>query len=325
MHPSQSHLLVAVREDHAKPAPADVVNTLVVINTQTSTVTELVGGADFYSSPTFSPDGKHLAWLQWHHPDMPWEGSELLVASVETASDQSGLKISNAKVIAGQRDKISANEPLWVDNETLIYQSDTAGYYNPQKYSVSSNKSSPILSNPSADEYSEPAWMFGWSRTAILTNTTILASPIRKGFSKLILIDITNGSIKELDNPFVTINILRRVNSSSAVFAGVKNDDAVALVKVEIDDSGAAKYSVLKSTSNLASTLPPGFISESVPHTLKNGNLHVIVTPPKNAEYSAPDGEKPPAVVNIHGGPTGRVAPGLSWMTQYFTSRGWAW
>ncbi|KAH6892791.1 Alpha/Beta hydrolase protein [Coprinopsis sp. MPI-PUGE-AT-0042] len=35
--------------------------------------------------------------------------------------------------------------------------------------------------------------------------------------------------------------------------------------------------------------------------------------------------EKPPCVVNVHGGPTSYVSQGLDWRKQYFTSRGWAW
>ena len=42
----------------------------------------LVSGPDFVSDPRISPDGARLCWLQWSHPDMPWDGTELCVADL---------------------------------------------------------------------------------------------------------------------------------------------------------------------------------------------------------------------------------------------------
>jgi hypothetical protein len=56
-------------EYHTIDRPADVINTLVVIDTNarddTSRISTLVEGVDFYSNPKFSPDGKYLSWYQW--------------------------------------------------------------------------------------------------------------------------------------------------------------------------------------------------------------------------------------------------------------------
>ncbi|KAF9561771.1 hypothetical protein CPC08DRAFT_722581 [Agrocybe pediades] len=63
----------------------------------------LKSGADLYAQPRFSPDGRKLAWVQWFHPDMPWEGGELHVADV-SVSDDNILRTANDIHVAGVRE-----------------------------------------------------------------------------------------------------------------------------------------------------------------------------------------------------------------------------
>ncbi|MGE3474163.1 MAG: hypothetical protein AB7O28_27730 [Vicinamibacterales bacterium] len=77
--------LLCVREDHtggdAQPPAAIVAIGLDAAAPQAGAV--LAAGADFYSDPVVSPDGARLAWLQWRHPNMPWDGTELYVADLD--------------------------------------------------------------------------------------------------------------------------------------------------------------------------------------------------------------------------------------------------
>ena len=50
--------------------------------------------------------------------------------------------------------------------------------------------------------------------------------------------------------------------------------------------------------------------------------MHAIVYPPANPGLTAPDGELPPFLVHVHGGPTSHSLPVLSLEKAYFTSRG---
>jgi len=50
--------------------------------------------------------------------------------------------------------------------------------------------------------------------------------------------------------------------------------------------------------------------------------VHAVVYPPRNADFAPPEGELPPYVAFVHGGPTAHVGPALSVVTAFFTSRG---
>ena len=259
---------------------------------------------------------------------MPWEGSQLYVANV--SFHDGSYTLTGTKLVAGKPDAISVAQPLWASDDTLGFLSDEGvGYYNPWVYRSSAlSPPSPILESPLQEDFTDTMWVLGMSSWAALDADTVLAISTRNGMTRLLLIAISTGETTELANPYATIfSTVHALSPTSAVFTAVKIDDAPELVKLTLsgDRRGTAEYTVLKKTSDLARTLPAGVLSRAEAHALDGGNIHVLLSLPKNDGYKGPAGEKPPVVVNIHGGPTSRVLPGLSWTTQYFTSRGWAW
>ena len=50
--------------------------------------------------------------------------------------------------------------------------------------------------------------------------------------------------------------------------------------------------------------------------------MHAIVYPPRNPDFAAPDGELPPFVAFVHGGPTAHASPAVNPAFAYYTSRG---
>ncbi len=43
---------------------------------------QMVKGADFYLQPTWHPQGEFVAWVEWDHPCMPWQGSRVKIGEV---------------------------------------------------------------------------------------------------------------------------------------------------------------------------------------------------------------------------------------------------
>lgn len=330
MHPKQPHLLVSIFEDHTKPNPADVVNTLAVINTKQNTVSTIVAGADFYAKPTFTPDGTHIAWQQWFHPDMPWEGTEIAVAEVN--ADANSLTVSNTKVVAGKRVEISAVYPVWASNDVLLFVSDESAYWNPWTFSISAGEASAVLSEPINEDFAEPMWILYYSAGVPLDEDGKFAlfTALKEGRNVLYLVSLQGGTLEELDSPYVGISSLRRVAYDAVVFKGQKNDETPRTVLCNIKEYAKPKFAPVGVKSS-ADELPFAKTYISVPRPIEledpesGGPVHVLFYPPTNPEYVAPEGEQPPAVFSAHGGPTSRAAQGLSLQRQFYTSRGWAW
>ena len=338
-HPTNPHILVSILEDHTNPTPSAVLSSLVSIDTKTQTIAPFVFGSDFIASPVFNSDGTLVAWTQWSHPDMPWEGSEVYIASVKVIKDEKGdhLVPTNVRKVAGEKGTVSAVEPLWAPNgRDLIFTSDISGFKNLWIASVVSIgeveiqiQSRPVLNQPVDEDFGEPAWLLGGSSYAILDNSTIIATAFKKGQSAIYKVDIKAGTATLVENnPFVYITLVRRVSANEVVFIGARTDETKAIVLLTLDPNGGVAFTdLVKPEEEDVKNLKAYFSSpQPISFEVAPGEpLHVVYYAPKNPKYIGEKEEKPPCVVSIHGGPTGMTTQGLNIRQQYFTTRGFAW
>jgi hypothetical protein len=331
-HPIHTHLFVSVLEDHTDDTPAGIVTSLCIIDTKEKSIHSLISGADFYALPKFSPDGTRLAWNQWHHPDMPWEGGQIFVGDVSFDADGI-LAIINETHVAGVKEKVSACYPSWANNDTLIFTSDESGYVNPWKYTA--GKAAALFPEPVPEDFGRPFWSLNWSPYAVVDaeGTKAVFVAIKDGREVLYFVDLLGGSQPRLlESPFVVVNVIRTVSLEKGefVFNGQALDDKESIFHGSVSPSKDLILDSLLKDSK-AVTFPVGIISIPRPLTLnvppKDELLHVVYYPPQNPEYSGSsvEGELPPCVLNAHGGPTGLSNQALEWKKQYFTSRGWGW
>ncbi len=114
--------LLAVREDHS--GPGEAVNALVAIPLDGSAAEEpgavsvLVAGSDFVSSPRVSPGASRLAWLRWDHPNLPWDGTECVVAELDAAG-----RPGPGRIVAGDA-ATWTSQPRWAPDGSLLVASE---------------------------------------------------------------------------------------------------------------------------------------------------------------------------------------------------------
>lgn len=162
-------LALAVREDHSAEGTS-CVQSLVAVDLDASVVRVLAEGADFYATPVVRPDG-HVAWVQWNLPDMPWDASELWVASLDHPED--------ARLVAGG-DGVSVAYPQWADDGSLTYLADQSGYWNFQRWDGADSRA--LHADPF--DFCYPPWTPGPAPYSLLSNGRIACSWYEDGYSR---------------------------------------------------------------------------------------------------------------------------------------------
>jgi dipeptidyl aminopeptidase/acylaminoacyl peptidase len=151
----------------------------------------------------------------------------------------------------------------------------------------------------------------------------------RNAFSGLLLVGITTDHVIHLPAGLIDFgnNVIRRVSNTQFVVIAASATSPRGLYFIDLNKRDKK---LLKSSTSIM--LDTAIFSEpkqiSFPRTRGqnlDGLAHAIFTLPHNPAFSAPSNSKPPLIVAIHGGPTANTAPGLNLITQYWTTRGYAY
>lgn len=286
-------------------------NELVAIATDGSGVTVLAGGADFYASAALSPDGDALAWLQWNHPNMPWDANELWLASLDDAG-----RPTDARRIAGN-DGESIFQPAWSPNGTLYFVSDRSDWWNLYRF----DGSQPLAICPMAAEMAVPQWQFGESTYGFVSDEEILAAFTSDGTWKLARIATASGDVREIPVPHTEIGHVC-IASGKAYYRGSSPTLPPALVEL---DPATATATTFYSPEEVA--LDPGDVSvaEAILFPTTDAAIaRAFYYPPRNSRHEGVPGTKPPLIVIGHGGPTASASNALDLKIQFWTTRGFA-
>ncbi len=309
---TERNRMLCVREDH-RITMREPINTIVAVDLagDIDGGEILVEGNDFYAAPRLSPDGKQLAWLTWNHPNMPWDGTELWVAEVQ----EEGALGEPQKVAGG--DEIAIFQPAWSPDGVLYFISDVTGWWN--IYRWHEGRIEQLVEMDA--EFGRPLWVFGMSTYDFESADSMICTYTQDGIWYLARLDLRTEELTTFDLDYTHLQGPAVAPQGVIVRVGSPTESrAIARWHPE-----SGEVEILRQASDLDIDRPYLSEPQSLEFPTEEGRTaHALFYPPQNPDFEAPEGELPPLLVFIHGGPTAAASSTLKLGVQYWTSRGFA-
>ncbi len=282
----------------------------------------LVKGSDFYMQPCWHPDSTRLAWIEWSHPNMPWDGTRLMVGRLQGILPE----IAGVQQIAGNVDVPVFQPAFSPDGRWLSFIIGEGEWEKLVVVNLETGERRVLVEEATL---SQPAWVqgvrtYGWSpssqRLFFLRNDA--------GFASLWQVELDSGASVHLDlGPYTWFSQL----SVSPVEDRVALIASAPLVPTRIitwhagGEESAHQGQVTVEKRSEGENIAPGDLPVPQPVTWQasaGSTVHGMYYPPTNLQFQAAG--LPPAIVYIHGGPTSQSVVAYSAETAFFTSRGYA-
>ncbi|MGN6869695.1 MAG: S9 family peptidase [Solirubrobacteraceae bacterium] len=311
--------ITCVREHHPPDGrgAVDVRNELVRLSAHEESVPEvLVTGPDFVASPRLRPAGDRLCWIEWDHPNMPWDATRLVVRDLASGEDT---------IVAGEVEE-ACQGPSWQPDGSLVFISDRTGWWNLYRWSPDEETVTPLVEITA--DIGVPPWTLGRSRYAVLPDGRIVFARWRDGIDGL-AVRLPDGTVSDLDLGFTSVSCVRAAGGASVVVIAATPTSESSLSRVVLGDVCEVSSLVsLRPARNLADLgVRSEYVSapEPIAFPSEGGRMaYGLFYAPSNPACSPPEGALPPLLIFIHGGPTAMAQPVLRLGLQYWTSRGFA-
>jgi dipeptidyl aminopeptidase/acylaminoacyl peptidase len=292
----------------------------------------LVSGHDFYMQPRWHPDGTRIAYIAWNHPQMPWDGAVLYLASLRIQAPEEGLPtVARTQVVAGSQDVATFQPEFSLDGRWLAYVCDASGWGNLHLYDLQQDVYR-IVTEAEA-EHGLPAWVqgmrtYGWRRDS----KHLYFVRNEQGFSWLHRQSIDSSTAEPvagleaytaLSQPAVA-----PITDALAVVASASNQPDRLLVQMRDEAAPDGQYPVRILRRSRAEIIPPSELAQAQPltWTTEGGKpVHgLLYLPPGTThEQLALEAVPPPAIIRVHGGPTGQAIASYTQDVQFFATRGY--
>lgn len=305
----QDGRLLAVREDLTVDPHLRAVVEIPVDGSASDDATAirvLAEGPGFFAHPALSPDGTRVAWVEWDGRRMPWDAAGVRVSDI-AGGDSAAVPARTAL------------QPEWTSDTELLFADDPTGRWALQRVALqglhAQGEPAPVVADPVDTDTGYGLWVLGnrWYRP--LSDGRIVA--VRTNGRDEVVVLSPDGSALLLDVPADGHVSVDDVAGSRVLLSGNASTASPGVWCVDVD-SGAVT-TVAGGQPVDQGWMPP---ARSVVVDGAHGPVHAFAYAPANPEVSVPEGERPPYVVLVHGGPTAHVTGAASPAVAFYTSRG---
>ena len=300
----------------------DGVDRIAVVDTEGRGWPQVLAeGHDFFMQPRFSPDGRHLAWIAWNHPNMPWDGTELYVAPLVAGAEWLP-RLGAPRAVAGGPEVAVFQPEFTPDGRRLLFVSDESGWGRIAALDLESG-SRWWLTEDGA-EYGLPAWVQDMRTYAVAADGRhVTAVGSRGGFQQIERIDLATGAR-------TLVEALARYGEALQVSAAPQGDRVALVGSAATIPPRIVEHDFARGTTRVvarasAEAVPQGSLAmaEAISWPTADGETaHGLYYAPVSDRFVGIG--KPPLVVIVHGGPTSQVRAGWSPPAQFFATRGYA-
>ncbi len=284
---------------------------------------KLAYGTDYVMQPVWHPAGKHVAFITWNQPLMPWDGTELRLAAV--GYDQAGFPyIESAQTIVGDSETAIFQPEFSPDGKSLAYVSDASGWWQIYIYDLETGQRRQLTTAEA--EHAVPAWsqgirMYGWSHDS----RSIYSIRNQQAACSLWRCNAATGDA--LDDGAAALDGMTEMRQ----IAVSPTREAVALlVSASTAPERVVSYaperdavSVHRYSTSIAlesARLSQAQVIEWAGHD--GETAHGLYYPPTSDHFEGIG--QPPLIVHVHGGPTSQRRLGYDAEMQFYATRGYA-
>ncbi|HHZ82679.1 MAG TPA: S9 family peptidase [Nitrospirales bacterium] len=280
---------------------------------------KLSSGADFYMQPCWHPSGRWLSWIEWDHPQMPWDGTRLMLAQIVAGSGQLP-RLLEPSTIAGDTNTGIFQPTFSPDGISIAYISDQNGWSNLWIYDVTHREHRCLIEEPV--ELGVPAWTqgrrtFGFSHDG----RHIYFLRNERGRWRPNILEIAGGKTSNLTalSDYESFGQLA-VSPTKPAIAFIASAGTTPPRVLTYTSDAEIKIRVRATDETLVAECLAR--PEPIEWASASGEtIHGIYYPPTNPAFDGRD--LPPAIIQIHGGPTGQRDCSFSPANQFFATRGY--